>query len=64
MAVSAEDAIVSHLMEAVEQLRTDLDRVELWAVALGCFQDPVPEYQPGEQYLLPRCAVQLPPRTL
>jgi len=49
----AEDTIVDNLLEALESLRTDLDRVELWAEALGCFQRPIPEYQPGDQYLLP-----------
>jgi hypothetical protein len=28
----------------------DLDRVELWTAALG---HPAPEYEPGEQYMLP-----------
>ena len=50
---AAEERIVQNLIEALEQLRRDLDKVELWAVALGCFQDPVPTYQPGDQYVLP-----------
>ena len=49
----AEDAVIDNLIEALERLREDLERVELWAGALGCFQDPAPEYQPGNQYLLP-----------
>jgi hypothetical protein len=49
----AEDVIVHNLIEALERLREDLDRVELWANALGCFQQPVPEYQPSDQHLLP-----------
>jgi hypothetical protein len=50
---SAENKIVDNLKDALEQLRQDLDRVELWAGALGCFQTPVPEYQPGDHHLLP-----------
>jgi hypothetical protein len=52
MAHVAEDKIVDNLLEALEQLRLDLDKVELWAGALGCFQDPAPEYQPSDKYLL------------
>ena len=49
----AEDMIVRNLIEAIARLQDDLERVELWTAALGCFQRPVPEYQPGDQYLLP-----------
>ena len=49
----AEDLIVRNLIEALERLHEDLDRVELWTAALDCFQRPVPDYQPGERYLLP-----------
>ncbi len=48
----AEDMIVRNLIEALERLREDLDRMELWTAALGCFQHPVPDYQPGDQHLL------------
>jgi hypothetical protein len=48
----AADAIVRNLIEALERLRTDLDRIELWAAALDRFQHPVPGYDPGEQHLL------------
>ena len=34
----AEDLIVRNLMEAINRLHDDLDRVELWTAALGCFQ--------------------------
>jgi hypothetical protein len=44
----AEDVIVRNLIEALERLREDLDRMELWATALGSFAHPVPEYRPGE----------------
>jgi hypothetical protein len=48
----AEERIIENLIESLERLREDLDKVELWAAALGCFQAPVPEYQPNDQYLL------------
>jgi hypothetical protein len=49
----AEDVIVRNLIEAIERLREDLDRMELWATTLGNFARPVPEYRPGDdRYLL------------
>ena len=62
MAEPAEDTIIHNLIDALEQLRIDLNKVELWAAALGCFQDPPPEYQPSDQHLLP--ARELPRRGL
>lgn len=49
----AEDMIVHNLIEALEHLREDLNRVELWVAALGQFQAPVPDYEPGNQHILP-----------
>ena len=49
----AEEMIVHNLIEALERLRADLDRVELWTAALDCFQQPVPAYEPNNRYLLP-----------
>lgn len=48
----AADAIVRNLIEALERLRDDLDRMELWAAALDRFQHPVPDYHPTDQHLL------------
>jgi hypothetical protein len=48
----AEDMIVRNLIEALGRLHEDLDRMELWTAALGCFAHPIPDYQPGEQHLL------------
>jgi hypothetical protein len=48
----AEDVVIRNLIEALERLRDDIDRMELWTAALGCFQHPVPDYQPGDQHLL------------
>lgn len=53
MAQPAEDMIMQNLIEAVERLREDLNKVELWAAALDSFKTPAPPYQPGDQYLLP-----------
>jgi hypothetical protein len=56
MSEPAEDLIVHHLIDALERLRDDLDKVELWAAALGHFQHPVPDYEPGSAYVLPESA--------
>jgi hypothetical protein len=48
----AEDVIVRNLIEAIERLREDLDRMELWATTLGNFARPVPEYRPGDDHYL------------
>jgi len=52
MPEQAEDLIVRNLIETLEHLRADLDRMELWASALGSFHHPIPEYRPGDQHLL------------
>jgi hypothetical protein len=49
----AEDLIVRNLIEALNRLHDDLDRVELWTTALSHFQQPAPEYKAGSEYLLP-----------
>ena len=44
------------LRQAIESLRTDIDRVEFWADALDGLAQPVPEYQATDrlsQHLLP-----------
>ena len=48
-----EDKILRNLIEALNRLHDDLDRVELWTAALGSFHRPVPGYRPGSDYLLP-----------
>lgn len=52
MSEPAEDLIVRNLIEGLERLREDLDRMEIWAAALGSFQQPVPDYRPGDHHLL------------
>lgn len=53
MPEQAEEMILRNLIEALDRLHDDLDRVELWTAALGSFHYPAPEYQPGANYLLP-----------
>jgi hypothetical protein len=45
--------IVRNLVEALNRLHDDLDRVELWAAALKSFQKPAPDYASGGKYDLP-----------
>jgi hypothetical protein len=53
MTEHAEDMIVRNLIEALNRLHDDLDRVELWTAALCDFQKPAPEYPPENECLLP-----------
>ncbi len=50
---AAQERIVRNLLEALERLHADLDRVEMWTAALGSFQEPAPDYQSRDHYLLP-----------
>jgi hypothetical protein len=54
MADDASETVVKNLVEALNRLHDDLDRVELWTTALMCLQEPAPDYQPRADYLLPR----------
>jgi len=54
MTEKTEEKIVCNLVEVLQRLNADLDKVEMWTAALGYFQTPVPEYRPGDDYLLPR----------
>jgi hypothetical protein len=47
------DKIVENLNAAIDRLRVDVARVEMWAVAVVGFSRPIPDYQ-ADQYLLPR----------
>jgi hypothetical protein len=40
--------ITRHLIEAIEQVRLDMAKVELWAYAVSGFSRSVPAYDPGE----------------
>ena len=52
MPESPADAIVRNLIEALERLRQDLDRMELWTAALDRFAHPIPDYRPDDQRML------------
>jgi hypothetical protein len=54
MAEAAEDVIVRNLIETLERLQEDIDRMETWTAVLGSFRHPVPTYQPGDRHLLTR----------
>ena len=44
----AQEALMHHLLEAIEQVRLDMAKVELWAYAVTGFSRPVPEYDPSK----------------
>ncbi len=47
------------LQDAIDEMRRQLVKVEIWAGAVEGFSKPVPSYQPDRKYLLP----QEPPKT-
>jgi len=44
----ADAEITRHLIEAIEQVRLDMAKVELWAYAVSGFSRSVPAYDPRE----------------
>jgi hypothetical protein len=44
------DEISSRLRDAIEGLRKDVTKVEIWAAALGAFARPVPDYRPDTSH--------------
>ena len=56
----ARDEISKRLNEAIDGLRKDVTRVEVWATALGTFAEPVPDYQPNEKFELGRAVSRKP----
>jgi ElaB/YqjD/DUF883 family membrane-anchored ribosome-binding protein len=40
-----EEVVAPHLIEVLDNLDDDLDRIELWTATLSCFQHPAPDYQ-------------------
>ena len=53
--MSAEPA-KERLRDAIDRLRSDIDRVEFWADALDRLAQPIPEYRANDrlsQHLLP-----------
>lgn len=57
MMMSTREPARERLRQAIESLRSDIDRVEFWAGALDGLAQPVPEYQATDrllsQHLLP-----------
>ncbi len=54
--MSTREPVKERLRQAIESLRSDIDRVQFWADALDGLARPVPEYQANDrlsQYLLP-----------
>ena len=52
--LDARQAVTQHLLDAIEQVRKDMLKVELWASALNGFTRPVPDYDPvGTRVWLP-----------
>jgi hypothetical protein len=49
---SGPDGISEKLHEAIDGLRKDVTRVEIWATALSTFAKPVPDYRPDPKYEL------------
>ena len=49
---NGQEQINDRLHQAIEELRKDLTRVEIWATALGSFAQPVPDYRPNEKFRL------------
>ena len=47
-----QQAIADKLRQAIDTLRADTVRVELWASALGCFALPIPDYDFEHKYRL------------
>lgn len=53
-----EDRVVAELQRALETLRGDLDRVELWLGAWRGCTEPLPDYQsPYRRLTIPACDV-------
>jgi hypothetical protein len=52
----AAEPAKERLRDAIDRLRSDIDRVEFWADALDRLAQPIPEYSSNErmsQHLLP-----------
>jgi hypothetical protein len=51
----ANNVMMRHLIEAIESVREDMTKVELWAYAISEFTRPIPPYEPGKtNFWLPR----------
>jgi hypothetical protein len=46
-----KDILIGHLLEAIEQVRKDVAKVELYAAALNGFSRPVPDHDLGRMIM-------------
>lgn len=49
---SGSGDVSDKLHEAIDELRKDVTRVEIWATALSTFAQPVPDYRPNPKFEL------------
>jgi hypothetical protein len=47
----AIDRVRRELYRVLNHMHADLDRIEILAAALGAFDRPVPDYEPGFQHM-------------
>jgi len=52
--------IHDRLHQAIDELHKDVTRVEIWAMALGSFSQPVPDYRPDEKFRLGKPSKSVP----
>lgn len=48
---SAPEQLRQDLHRLLENIRGDLDRIELLTAAIGAFSGPIPDYEPGSRLL-------------
>lgn len=48
---SAPEQLRQDLHRLFENIRGDLDRIELLVAAIGAFSRPIPDYEPGFRHL-------------
>ena len=51
---NASDFASQNLQKAIDDLRRDITKVEMWADALNGFAQPVPDYDAAGEHLLGR----------
>jgi hypothetical protein len=50
-AAMAADRVKSEINRALDNVRAEIDRIEILSAALAAFARPVPDYEPGFQHL-------------
>jgi hypothetical protein len=48
-----KEQIAQRLREALDRVRSDLEKVDIWVGALGAFTQPIPEYELANRFKLP-----------